>query len=152
MLAELVSSYPSADEASDGVLLIGLANRGGTREHGPRGPERGKTRKFVAEGSHLSTQPIENGECRLFGTRREITCGSDARRTAFVAATRQNQFARLPQKQRMCAEQRFGKADATRVGIVKIKIRLKKFYLTRARKVSEAKRNKVIRTAVTWTL
>jgi hypothetical protein len=53
--------------------------------------------------------------------------GADARRTTPLARAAGDKLARLGHEQVMCAEERFAEADPARIGVVKIKVRLKVF-------------------------
>src|SRR5213078_1614914 len=82
-------------EQAEHVLFARRSNRGGPRRQGPRGLQRSEPCEFVGSGSHLGTQPVENGEGGFLRARSEIARGADAGWTALFARACGDQFARF---------------------------------------------------------
>src|SRR5713226_10674597 len=83
----------------------------------------------------LRTQPIENGQHLFLCARRQVSCGTDARRTSLLASTRCDELARLLHQQLMRAEERLRKSDTARVRIEEIQVRLEEFLGARANRL-----------------
>src|SRR5580704_6763931 len=147
MLTKMIFGNTGADQTSNGVFLIGLAQSCRTRRSWSRGPQSSESREFVGRSSHLATQPVEYGESRFFGARREIARRTDAGRAAFVARAGRDQLARFAQEKVVRAEERCRKTDTARISIVEIKIRLEEFLQVGRGRISEPRWREIIRIA-----
>src|SRR5260370_37695878 len=96
------------------------------------------------------TQPVEYRQRRLFRARRQISRGTDTRWASLLAAARCDEFARLVHQQFMRAEQRFGEADAARIGTEEVQIRVEEFLRVRAGHFFHARGRKVFGPGSVW--
>src|SRR5437660_4617853 len=127
MLAEMIRSDARAEEPAERIFFAGRSNRGGPCGHGPARPQRSEPCEFVGSGSHLRTQPVENGERSFFRARCQIAGGADAGWTALLAGTRGDQFARLLHQERVRSKQRLGKAYAAGISVVQVQVWFEEF-------------------------
>src|SRR6266404_3330619 len=88
------------------------------------------------------TQPIEYGQRCFLCARRHVSRGTDARWASLLASTRRDELARLLHKQCMRAEKRLGKADAARVCIEEIQVRLEELLRARTNCLFQSRRRK----------
>ena len=99
---------------------------------------RALTRARFHETALLGAQALQDGEGGFFGALTFFASGSDARGAAPFAVAADNQLARFFQKQVVHAVERLAEADASRVRIIKIQVRLKEFLLSKGGDIFQA--------------
>src|SRR5690242_18290100 len=95
VFAEMIRSDACSEEPAERIFLAGCSNPGGPRRHGPRWPQCSEPCEFIGSGSHLSTQPVEDGQCSFFCAWSEIARRADAGGTTLFAGARGDEFARF---------------------------------------------------------
>src|ERR1700687_5624973 len=147
VFAEMIPGNAGAEEPAERVCFVGHSNGGGARGDWPRGLLRGEPRKFIGSCSHLSTQPVENGEGGFFCARGEIAGGADAGRAALFASTGGNEFAGFLYEETVRSKEGFGKAYAAGVGIEEVQVWFEEFFGAGGDNVFHAGRSEIFNRA-----